>query len=69
MQFNFDMKTGEFVENPSGKETGDDITGNRVFVTGSGPETRFRVEVDDFGCVMAAVNRLIRRFIPTFQPF
>jgi hypothetical protein len=73
MTFNFNNKTMEFEEKPSGMslenwETGD-ISGNRVFVTGMGAETRFRVDINDCGHVIAAFNRLVRKFIPTFQPF
>ena len=65
MQFNYDLKQNEFVENPSGVELGD-ITGNRVFVDGEGSSTRFRVEIDDFGSVIGALNRLIKRMNPHF---
>ena len=66
MQYNYDQSTMEFVANPTGEETGN-ITGNRVFVTGKGAETRFKIEIDDFGHVVGALNRLIQQFIPTFQ--
>ena len=56
------------LKNPSGIETGS-ITGNRVFVTGTGAETRFRVEIDDFGHMIAALNRLVRKHLSTFLPF
>lgn len=64
-QFNYNSLYGEFFYNPSGGETGD-ITGNRVFVDGEGPLTRFRVEIDDFGSVIGALNRLIKRINPHF---
>jgi hypothetical protein len=68
MQYNFNQNTQEFEPNPTGEETGN-VTGNRVFVTGKGAETRFHVEIDDFGHCIAALNRLVLKFIPTFQPF
>ena len=74
MQYNYNMHTDEFEPKPDHLspeewETGN-ITGNRVFVTKEaelGP--RFRVDIDDFGSVVAAMNRLVRWCIPTFQPF
>lgn len=65
VQYNFVQGKDEFVVNPSGEEHGD-ITGNRVFVTGKGSDTRFNIQIDDFGDVLAALNRLIVKFIPTF---
>lgn len=69
MQYNYNSDLDEFVENPSGKETDQDITGNRAWIV---TETlagvpRFKVEIDDFGCVIAAFNRLVQRLIPTFR--
>lgn len=64
-QYNYDMTRDEFVENPTGEETGD-ITGNRVFVFYEDDKPRFRVEIDDFGHVLAALNRLVQKIVPTF---
>ena len=65
-QYNYDQVEDEFVENPTGVETGN-ITGNRVFVTTEIDGTkRFRVEIDGFGDVIGAMNRLIKRLVPTF---
>lgn len=64
-QYNYDQNTDEFVLNVTGKESGD-ITGNRVFVSYEMDTPRFKVEIDDFGNVIAAFNRLIKKFIPTF---
>ena len=69
MQYNYDASKDEFVENPSGAETGN-ITGNRIVVLNEGspaqPDLRFRVQIDDFGNVLAAANRLVQRLVPTF---
>ena len=68
MQYNYDQAQDEFVENASGVEEGS-ITGNRVFVTKDDFDgtLRFRVEIDDFGNVLASFNRLTQRLIPTFK--
>jgi len=66
MQYNYDMKLGEFVANPSGVESGN-ITGNRVFVDGEGSSSaRFKIEIDDFGSVICALNRFIKVINPDF---
>jgi hypothetical protein len=64
-QFNYDMKRGEFVENPTGEESGN-ITGNRVFVQGEGSSLRFQVEINALGNVIGALNRLIKSINPDF---
>ena len=64
VQYNYDQDADEFFENPSGNETGS-ITGNRVWITSENP-LRFRIEIDDFGYVIAAFNRLVQRQTPTF---
>lgn len=70
-QYNYDQTTDEFIENPTGDESGN-VTGNRVFVSyedGIPDEfnpPRFKVEIDDFGCVLAAFNRLVQKITPTF---
>jgi len=66
MQYNYDQSADEFVENPTGEETWN-ITGNRVFVSNPhGDGYKFKVEIDDFGDVLAALDRLVMKFIPTF---
>ncbi len=41
--------------------------GNQVTVTMVDDLPRFKVEIDDFGCVMGALCRLIQNIVPTFQ--
>ncbi len=64
----FDPEVSEFV--PAVNES---LSGNKVVVRWDhdpeGPTYRFQVSIDDFGSCVAAVNRLVRKFIPTFQPF
>lgn len=65
-QFNYDMVSDEFIENLTGVEEGD-ITGNRVFITFShGQSPRYKIEIDDFGCVISALNRLVKKIQPNF---
>lgn len=64
MKFCYDQKTDEFIQV---SETQEEPTGNRVFISGTSPEIRFKVEIDDFGHVLAALNRLVLQFIPTFK--
>ena len=62
MKFEYDVETDEFVAAKIPEENG-----NRVTVTMEdelGP--RFHVEIADFGHVLAALNRLVLRFTPTF---
>lgn len=66
VQYNYNMASGEFIENRSGKESGD-VTGNRIFITDEGDgQTRYRIEIDAFGDVVGAMNRLIQRLSPLF---
>lgn len=71
LSFVFDHEVNEFV--PSTPSLMKEYGGNRVIVRSyddpEGPTYQFQVDIDDFGCVVAAVNRLVRKFIPTFQPF
>ncbi len=66
--FYFEPLSCEFVEGQS-----DELSGNRVIVRWEadpeGPTYRFEVHLDEFGCAVAALNRLVRKFIPTFEPF
>lgn len=64
-KFNYDLKWGEFVANPSGVESGT-ITGNRVFVSGEGSSAKFKIEINDGGNVMGALSRLIKSINPDF---
>ncbi len=71
MQYNYNQNLDEFVENPSGEETGE-TTGNRVFVSEEDEDEdedgtlRFNVQIDDLPHVLAALNRLVQKLIPTF---
>lgn len=66
VQYNYDLESGEFVENYSGYESGN-LTGNRVFITNEGDDQiRYNIEIDAFGDVVGALNRLIQRLSPTF---
>jgi hypothetical protein len=66
MQYNYDMRRNEFVPCTPSQETGN-ITGNRVFVTKEDELLRFRIEIDAFGDVVDAMNRLILRLEPGFR--
>lgn len=62
MKFEYDVETDEFVAAKIPEENG-----NRVTVTIEGElGPRFHVEIADFGHVLAAFNRLVLKFIPTF---
>jgi hypothetical protein len=63
-KFNYDMSKDEFVE---GVEEKGNVTGNRVIVTKEGELLRFRIEIDAFGDVVDAMNRLILRLQPGFK--
>lgn len=63
-KFCYDQKRDEFVEVSPGQ---DEPTGNRVVITGKTPNVRFNVQINGFGHVLAAFNRLVLKYIPTFQ--
>jgi len=67
MRFNYDQDQDEFVPNPLGLESGN-LTGNRVFLAPEDDQgtIRFTVEINDFGHVIAALNRLVQKVIPKF---
>ncbi len=65
--FYFNHRTGEFVEGSA--EMSDNYVNVRSYDDPEGPSYQFEVHIDDFGCVIAALNRLVRRFIPTFEAF
>ena len=65
-QFKFHHAQQEFVENLDKSETGD-MTGNRIIVSGDGPEARFKIQIDDFANVAAAACRLIEKIVPGFR--
>lgn len=65
-QYNYNQASGKFVANPSGIEKGN-VTGNRVFVSKEGELLRFKIEIDDFGCVIGALNELVQKLAPTFK--
>jgi hypothetical protein len=64
-EFIWDENTCEFEEIFGMNEYPDG--GNRVIVNMDGDLPRFKVEIDDFGCVMGALCRLVQRIVPTFQ--
>jgi len=73
IQYNYDAASDEFVDYCArllgSREEIDNLTGNRVHVIpGDHPSDpmRYKVEIDDFGYVIAAFNRLMQRLVPTF---
>ncbi len=42
------------------------MTNNVIELVKEGTNTRFIVNISDFGCIIAAMNRLIQKNIPTF---
>lgn len=64
----FDFNAGEFI-------IGDVDGANRVEVVtyiepNDTPNSyQFNVQIADFACVIVALNRLVRKYIPTFNPF
>lgn len=64
MKYCYDLKQNEFVPVYNNDP---EPNGNRVTVEGSHPNIRFKIEIDDFGHVVAALNRLMLEFIPDFK--
>lgn len=62
-KFCYDEKQDEFIEVSAGDF---ESAGNRVIVSGKFPELRFKIEIDDFGYVLAAFNRLVKKLVPGF---
>lgn len=66
MKYNYHQEQDEFCECPD-ESVSDFFTGNMVVVTTDEEGTiRFRVEIDAYGDVLAAFNRLVQKLIPTF---
>ena len=62
MKYHYDETVDEFV--PGEADGGNTVT---VTVSGETVTPRFAVQIDDFGYVLAAFNRLVVRHVPTFE--
>ena len=64
MTYFYNEHADEFVESDG---TGDGDINNKVTITRQVDGTmRYKIEIDEFGYCVAAMNRLIQRITPTF---
>lgn len=67
----FDDKIDDFILINEDQDFGGNIVSIRSYFEGEDtpPSYQFDVNIDDFAHVIAALNRLVRKYIPGFVPF
>lgn len=70
-KYYFDDKIDDFILVNEDQNFGGNFVLIRSYHEGEGtpPSYQFDVNIDDFAYVIAALNRLVRKYIPGFVPF